>query len=176
MENLLLDLLTSPLESVATLQKNPLWAQVRGSFPQYLEDRRLWTGEVKDVARLTWGPPGKTWKGARDKDFFKLTGPGDQEVRQPATRLELTLLKLRELEVERLVTLSYPVAKVKNSVELQNNKKQTLFRLEELGVSNGQVEVRYSVGEASPREGLVSRKAYDQWHKEMEQLTVAPPS
>jgi hypothetical protein len=176
MENLLLDLLTSPLESVAALQKNPLWAQVRGSFPQYLEDRRLWIGEVKDVARLTWGPPEKTWKGARDKDFFKFTGPGGKEVRQPATRLELALLKLRELEVERLVTLSNSAAKVKNSVELQNKEKQTLFRLEELGVSNGQVEVRYSAGEASPREGLVSRKAYDQWHKEMEQLAVPPPS
>ncbi len=176
MEDLLLDLLTSPLESVAALQKNPLWSQIRGSFPQYLEDRRLWTGEVKDVARLTWGPPGKTWMGARDKDFFKFTGPGDKEVRQPATRLEVALLKLRELEVEGSVALSNSAAKVKNSVELQNNEKQTLFRLEELGAAKGQVEVRYSVGEAPPQEAQVSGKAYDQWQKKMEQLTVSPPS
>jgi hypothetical protein len=176
MENLLLDLLTSPLETVAALQKNPLWAQVRGSFPQYLEDRRLWTGEVKDVANLTWGPPEKTWKGAKDKDFFQLTGPDNQELRQPAIRLELALLKLRELEVDRPEIPRNSKAKVKNSVELRNAEGQTLFRLEELGVSNGQVKVRYAGGTASSRKALVSRKAYDQWQKEMKQLTVSKPS
>jgi hypothetical protein len=176
MENLLLDLFTSPLESVAGLQKNPLWQHVRGAFPNYLEDRRLWTGEVKDVASLTWGSPEKTWTAARSEDFYKLTGPDKQELHQPAVRLELALLKLRDLEVERPLSSGPSEDKGKSSVELRNAGGQTLFRLEELGLANGQVKVRYAIAGESPREALVLRPAYDQWQKEMAQLAVAPPS
>jgi hypothetical protein len=176
MESLLLDLFTSPLESVAGLKHNPLWEHVRGAFPNYLEDRRLWTGEVKDVAGLTWGPPEKTWTAAKTEDFYKFTGPDKQELRQPAVRVELALLKLRELEVERPLSSPTSEDKAKNSVELRNAGGQTLFRLEELGLANGQVKVRYLTGGGSPREALVSKPAFDQWQKEMSQLAAAPPS
>lgn len=176
MENLLLDLFTSPLESVAGLKQNPLWENVRGVFPNYLEDRRLWTGEVNDVASLTWGPPHKTWTATKSEDFYKLTGPDKQELRQPAIRVELPLLKLRELEVERLVSPGNPENKAKNFVELRNGAGQTLFRLEELSASNGQVTVRYTVGGEPPREALVLRPAYEQWQKEVALITVPPPS
>ena len=176
MENLLLDLFTSPLESVAGLRQNPLWEHVRGTFPNYLEDRRLWTGEVKDVASLTWGPPEKSWTAAKSEDFYKLTGPDKQELRQPAVRVELALLKLRDLEVERLLSAGPQENKVQYLVDLRNAGGQTLFRLEELGPSDGQIKVRYTAGGESPREALVSKSAYDQWQKEMALLAMPPPS
>lgn len=175
-ESLLLDLFTSPLESVAGLQRNPLWEHVRGVFPHYLEDRRLWNGEIKDVAGLTWGAPEKTWSAAKSEDFFKLTGPDKQELRQPAVRLELALLKLRDLEVERLASADKSENKVKSFVELRDAAGKPLFRLEELGFSNGLVTLRYTVGGESPRRALVSQPAYEQWRKEMALLTVPPPS
>jgi hypothetical protein len=175
MENLLLDLFTTPLEKLAAVKENPQWNQVRGAFPFYLEDRRLWTGEAKDVASLTWGAPEKTWTGARDKDFFNLRGPGEQEVRQPALRVELALLKLRDLEFERLAAAAGPEARGKNFVELRDAKGQTLFRLEEIGPADKQVRVRFAAQGAAPREALVSRQAYGQWRQELEQLTGPPP-
>jgi hypothetical protein len=176
MESLLLDFFTVPLESVAGLKQNPLWENVRGLFPIYLEDRRLWTGEVKDVASLTWGSPEKTWTAARDGDFYKLTGPDKKEIRQPAIRLELALLKLRELEAERPLSSVNPGEKGKNFLELRGADGKSLFRLDDLGVVNGQVRVRYTRGAESPREALVAKTAYDQWQKDMEQFTIPPPS
>ncbi len=145
-------------------------------FPTYLEDRRLWTGEVKDVMSLTWGPPEKTWTAAKSGDFYQLTGPDKQELRQPAIRLELALLKLRELEVETLVPPGKPENPAKNSLELRNASGQSLFRLEELGPANGQVKVRYAKGGEPPKEALISRSAYEQWQKEMALLIVMPPA
>jgi hypothetical protein len=176
MESLLLDFFTVPLESVAGLKQNPLWENVRGLFPIYLEDRRLWTGEVKDVASLTWGSPEKTWTAARDGDFYKLTGPDKKEIRQPAIRLELALLKLRELEAERPLSSVNSGEKGKNFLYLRGADGKTLFRLDDLGVVNGQVKVRYTRGAESPREALVAKTAYDQWQKDMEQFTIPPPS
>ncbi|MGQ9689080.1 MAG: DUF4340 domain-containing protein [Desulfobaccales bacterium] len=173
-ENLILDLLTSPLEKVPGLEKNPLWSQVRGTFPYYLEDRRLWTGEVKEVAGLTWGPPDKPWTATKEQDFFKLSGPGQQELRQPALRVELALLKLRDLEGERLATPAKPGAPVKNRVELRNAAGQPLFGLEELGLANQQIRVRFIAEGAPPQEALVPESAYSQWQKEMAQLTLPP--
>jgi hypothetical protein len=175
-ENLLLDFFTVPLEKVAELQKNLLWQHVRGVFPNYLEDRRLWTGEVKDVAGLTWGPPGKTWTAVKSGDFFKLSGPDKKELRQPAIRLELALLRLRELEAERLLASVNPEDKGKQSLELRDAGGKTLFHLDDIGVLNGQEKVRYVAGAESPKEALVSKPAFDQWQKDMEQFTVPAPS
>ena len=175
MDSLILDLFTSPLESVAALRQNPLWENVRGVFPTYLEDRRLWTGDIKDVASLTWGPPGKTWTAAKSGEDYKLAGPDRQELRQPAMRLELILLKLRELEVERLLP-GKTESQAKYSVDLRNAKGESLFRLEDLGVQNGQEQVRYTLAGESPKEALVSKAAYDQWQNDMVLLAVAPPA
>ena len=175
MENLLLDLFTSPLQSVAGLRQNPLWENVHGVFPSYLEDRRLWTGDIKDVSSLTWGPPGKAWTAAKAEEVYKITGPDRQEIKQPAMRLELVLLKLRELEVERLVT-DKTEGPAKFVVELRNAKGEALFRLEELAPADGQMKVRYAAAGQPPREALVAKAPYDQWRKDMEQLSVPPPA
>ena len=176
MEDLILDLFTAPLESVAALRKNPLWAQDRGVFPRYLEDRRLWTGEVKNVAAFTWGPPGNTWTAVQDKDFYKLTGPDKQEVRQPAIRAELALLKLQELETQDQKTTGAPEAKAKNSLELRDKSGQPIFRLEELDRSKGLVRVRYSTNKQASRVSMVAEKAFEQWQGEMKQLISPPPA
>jgi hypothetical protein len=175
-ESLLLDFFTVPLENVASLKSNPLWEHVRGVFPIYLEDRRLWTGEVKDVAGLSWGSPGKIWTAARSGEFYKFTGPDKKEVRQPAVRVELVLLKLRDLEAERQLSSVNPDDKAKSSLELRGADGKTFFRLEELGVANDQIKVRYTRGAESPREALVAKTAYEQWQKDMEQLTMPPPT
>jgi hypothetical protein len=175
-ENLLLDFFTAPLEKVAELKNNPLWEHVRGVFPIYLEDHRLWTGEVKDVASLSWGSPEKTWTAAKSGEFYQLTGPDKKEVRQPAIRVELVLLKLRDLEAESQLTSVNPQEKAKNSLELRGADGKTLFRLEELGVANDQIKVRYTRGAESPMGALVAKPAYEQWQKDMEQLTMPPPT
>ncbi len=175
MEDLILDLFTAPLQSVAGLQNKPLWAEVRGSFPQYLEDRRIWSGEVKDVAQFTWGQQGKTWTGAKEKDFFTLTGPDHQKVRQPAIQVELALLKLRDLEIEGQSASGVSKAKAQNSLELRDQGGQTIFRLEELGGTDGKVKVRYDSADQAPREARVSRRAYEQWQQNMKRLTAPPP-
>jgi hypothetical protein len=175
-ESLLLDLLTVPLESVADLQKNPLWDKVRGAFPSYLEDHRLWAGEVKEVAKLTWGPPEKNWTATKNENFFQISGPDQPEVRQPALRVELVLLKLRELEANRLLAPVNPEEKFVYAVDLQDAAGKSLFRLDELGPSNGQVKVRFTAGGDPPREALVSGPVYTQWQKDLKDLTVAPPS
>lgn len=174
-EDLLLDYFTRPLESVAGLKSNPLWAQVRGLFPQYLEDRRLWSGEVSEVAAFTWGPPGKTWTATKDKDFYKLTGPEQKESRQPAVRAELALLKLRDLEGELLSQSSSPSSSVAYVLELKNQEGKPLFRLEELAQKAGQVEVQFTSGTNPPQRALIPLEAYRQWQRDLEQLTSSAP-
>ncbi len=175
-ECLVLDLFTEPLEKVAALEKNPLWSQVRGIFPFYLEDRRLWTGEVKEVGGFMFGPPEKRWTAAKDQDFFKLSGPEAQEVRQPALRVELALLKLRDLEADRLPAPGNQAAPGIYLVELRDAGGQTLFRLEELEGTDRQVKVRFAVRGAPPQEARISRQAYTQWRQEMERLTTPSSS
>jgi hypothetical protein len=175
-ESLLLDFFTAPLEKVAGLKNNPPWEHARGVFPTYLEDRRLWTGEVKDVANFSWGSPDKNWTAAKSGEFYNLVGPDKKEVRQPAVRVELVLLKLRDLEAESQLPSVNTQEKAKSTLELRGADGKTLFRLEELGVANDQIKLRYTRGAESPREALVAKAAYEQWQKDMEQLTVPPPS
>lgn len=175
-ENLLLDFFTEPLEKVAGLKSNPLWEHVRGVFPAYLEDRRLWSGEVKDVASLSWGSKELTWTAAKEGDFYKLTGPDNKEVRQPALRVELVLLKLRDLEAAIQLPSVNPQEKAKSFLELRSADGKTLFRLDELGVVNDQSKIRYTRGTELPKEALVARTAFEQWHQNLDRLTVPPPS
>uniref|UniRef100_A0A7C5ALU0 DUF4340 domain-containing protein n=1 Tax=Desulfobacca acetoxidans TaxID=60893 RepID=A0A7C5ALU0_9BACT len=178
-EDLLLDFFTSPLESVAGLKSNPQWAHLRGTFPQYLEDRRLWPGEVAKVACFTWGPPGKTWTASKDKDFYQLSGPEQKQLRQPAVRVELALLKLRDLEGEHLGPAASPLPAATYVVDLKDAEGKLLFRLEETGQKtgqSGQVEVNFTLGEEAPKRAVISQEAYRQWQKDLEQLTSPPPS
>lgn len=175
-EDLLLDFFTAPLETVAGLKSNPQWSQVRGSFPRYLEDRRLWPGEVSSVAIFSWGPPGKTWTATKDQEFYKLTGPENKEVRQPAVRVELALLKLRDLEAEAYLPPGPSPSSGRFLVELKDAEGKSLFRMEETAQKGGQVEVHFSLGGNEPQPALIPQEPYRQWQRDLEQLTIAPSS
>lgn len=172
-ENLLLDLFTTPLEKVAGLEQNPLWSQVRGVFPHYLEDRRLWTGEVKEVASLSWGPPGKTWTAVKEQDSFILQGPEGKQGRRPATQVEMALLRLRDLEAETPENPAISGSPAQSVVELQNAAGERLFRLEELEISPPRVRLRFQVAASPVKETWIREDSYRQWQRELDNLTAS---
>lgn len=139
-----------------------------------LEDRRLWRGQAKEVQKVVWGPPGKTWVGLKEKDFFKITGPHKEERKQPAVLLEVGLWKLQALEFARLAP-PRAGAEPLYVLELDGQGGKSLFRLEELG-REGEKEVllRVKAGDRTDT-GLVSLKKYRDWQKEMDRLG-GPPS
>ena len=54
-----------------------------------LEDRRLWTGSVAEVAKVVWGVPGRTWTAVREQNHWKITGPDKAEAQQSVTRFQM---------------------------------------------------------------------------------------
>lgn len=140
-----------------------------------LEDRRLWRGQAAAVQKVVWGPPGKTWVAVKEKDFWKITGPEKQDLKQPAVLLEVGLWKLQALELARPASLKAPGAKPLYGLELMDGAGKPLFRLEELGREGGkEVLVRVKVGD-NTHTGLVSPGAYQEWQKEMTRLAGPPP-
>lgn len=140
-----------------------------------LEDRRLWRGQATEVRKVVWGPPGKTWVGLKEKDFFKITGPDQRELKQPAVLLEVGLWKLQVLEFDRLAPPKAPPVKPVYVLELDGAGGKVLFRLEELGqTKDKEVLMRIKVGEKTDT-GLVSQKTYLDWQKEMARLASPPP-
>lgn len=139
-----------------------------------LEDRRLWRGQGAAVKKVIWGPPDKTWQGIKEKDFWKITGPGKKEFKQPAVLLEVGLWKLQTLELIRPVTPKSPAAKPLYVLELDDEKGKPLFRLEELGrEKNKEVLVRVKVGDKTET-GLAPEKTYLDFQQEMTRLTRPP--
>jgi hypothetical protein len=140
-----------------------------------LEDRRLWRGQAAAVHKVVWGPPGKTWVAVKEKDFWKITGPEKQDLKQPAVRLEVGLWKLQALELARPAAAKTPAAKPLYALELLDGAGKPLFRLEELGRPGDQeVLVRLQAGDKADT-GLVSAGAYQEWQKEMTRLASPPP-
>jgi hypothetical protein len=139
-----------------------------------LEDRRLWRGEAAKVQRAVWGPPDKTWTGIKEKDFWKITGPGKQEVKQPAVLLEVALWKLQALEFTGAAPPKAPSGKPLYLLELMDAGGKPLFRLEELGrEKNQEVLVRIKAGDKTDM-GLVPLKAYEGFQKEMARFASPP--
>jgi hypothetical protein len=141
-----------------------------------LEDRRLWAGTVTEVQKVVWGQPEKTWVGVKEKDFWKITGPGGQEVRRPAVRLDMGLWKLTELEYERLVPgAASPAKGPVYLLALSDGAGKELYRMEEMGRKGETgVEVRTYQGDKGAT-ALISWKDYRAWQEEMERLTATPP-
>jgi len=150
-----------------------LLAQITKTLPT-LEDRRLWQGQAAAGKKVIWGPPDKTWQGIKEKDFWKITGPGKQEFQQPAVLLEVGLWKLQNLELIRLAAPKSLPAKPLYVLELDDDQGKQLFRLEELGQEkNQEYLVRVKAGDKTAT-GLVSLKPYQDWRKEMDRLTGPP--
>ncbi|MEW6660640.1 MAG: DUF4340 domain-containing protein [Thermodesulfobacteriota bacterium] len=141
-----------------------------------LEDRRLWRGEAAAVQKVVWGPPGKTWVAVKEKDFWKITGPEKQELKQPAVRVEVGLWKLQALELARPAAAKTPPPQPLYKLELLDGAGKPLFRLEELRrQGDKEVLVRLQVGDKTDT-GLVALGAYQEWQKEMTRLASPPPA
>jgi hypothetical protein len=173
-EDLLLHLLTAPLETVPSLAKDPLWGGLKGRFPAYLEERRLWTGEVREVASLTFGPPDQPVTAVKDQDFIKITPPGQGEVRKPALTMEMALFKLRDLEVVSLQNPAPPETRAAFSLELKDGQGKPLFRLDEMGKAGDRVQVRFAVGGGAPQGALVAGEAFQALKDSLERLPASP--
>lgn len=144
-----------------------------------LEDRRVWRGQAAAVQKVMWGPPDKPWTAVKEKDFWKITGPDKQELKQPAVRLEVGLWKLQALELGRPAATKTPPAKTPPKpvyvLDLLDGSGKSLFRLEELGREKSQeVLVRVKAGDKTDT-GLLPPAAYQEWQKEMARLASPPP-
>jgi hypothetical protein len=139
-----------------------------------LEDRRLWRGQATQVKKVTWGVPDKTWTGIKEKDFWKITGPGKQERKQPAVLLEVGLWKLQALESTGPASPKVSPPKPLYRLELDDGSGKPLFRLEELGrTGNQEVLLRVKSGNKTEMV-LVPQKPYLNWQKEMTRLASPP--
>lgn len=139
-----------------------------------LEDRRLWQGQAGAVQKVVWGLPDKTWVGIKEKDFWKITGPEKQEVKQAAVLMEVGLWKLQALESTGSASPKAPPGKPLYLIELIDGAGKPLFRLEELGrEKNREVLVRVKVGDKTEI-GLVPPKTYLDFQKEMTRLANPP--
>jgi hypothetical protein len=139
-----------------------------------LEDRRLWSGEVGEAARLSWGPPDKPWTGVKEKDAWKLTGPDGREVRQPAVRLEAALIKLQELEYDRLLPQAGS-GKREFLVEVRDGAGELLFRLTQIGKPDkDKLTVRLERG-GKQETALLPKSGLEQWQGDMARLVQPPP-
>jgi len=143
-----------------------------------LADRRLWAGEIAQVQRLVWGTPPKLWTALKEKegekqtDYFKLTGPEQQDLRLHAARLEDVLVIFQLVEYEHLKPGGPAPGKVNFLLEIYDGAGKLLFRLEELGrPEKDQVELRLTRGEKT--EGArISTKLYDQFQAALTRLSL----
>jgi hypothetical protein len=139
-----------------------------------LEDRRLWRGDLSQVARVVWGPPAKPWVAVKEKDFWNLTGPDGQHVRQHAARVEMALRRLQDLEFMRLLPQAPGAGEEAALVTLSDASGKLLYHLGEKGKKAGKdLEVR-AEAEGKAVGALISARDYDQWQGEMERLTQPP--
>lgn len=138
-----------------------------------LEDRRLWSGEMGQVQKVTWGPPDKTWTAVREEKAWKLTGPGQKSL-QPGVRLEMALVKFQDLEYTRLAPAANPPEQKTYLFEVGNASGQLLLRLAETGrLEKDQVEVSLE-RQGNFEHALVPLKTYREWQADLARLTQEP--
>ncbi|MFA5112370.1 MAG: DUF4340 domain-containing protein [Desulfobaccales bacterium] len=139
-----------------------------------LEDRRLWSGAIPEVSRVAWGPPGQLWTARKDKDFWKLTGPGQAATEVPAVRLEMALWNFQKLEGAPLkAPAAAPGGAPAFVLEFFNQADKPVFHLEEIGaVGQSTLKLLTRTGE-TPVIALTPQTAFRQWQEEMTRLTVS---
>jgi hypothetical protein len=137
-----------------------------------LEDRRLWPGQITEVQKVVWGTPPKLWVGVKDKDFFKITGPEKQELRQPTVQVEMALVRLQQLESSRRPSKgAAPTGAPGYILELYDGSGKPLFRMEKLGKpARGEIQVLARRGDQVQR-AWTSQAAYGEWQASMSRLT-----
>jgi hypothetical protein len=152
----------------------PVADEIARTIP-ILEDRRLWSGDIREVRRVVWGTPEKTWTAAKETDFWKLTGPDKAEVKQAAPRLEMALFDFQNLEYSSLLPQAAAPGKEAFFLELFDGSGKSLFRLDELG-PQGQagVGVRAKTGD-TVLNAVVPQQNFSRWREEIARLTTPPP-
>jgi hypothetical protein len=139
-----------------------------------LEDRRLWSGKIADIQKVVWGHPNKTWSAVKKDKSFRLTGPGQESLTQPAVRLEMALLKFQDLEYARLVPAAKIAKPAKYFLELHDASGKLLLRLAETGRS-AQDKAEVSLERQDKAKlALVPLKTYQAWQEDMDRLTRKP--
>jgi len=141
-----------------------------------LEDRRLWAGAIPEVARVVWGPPGKTWTAIKDRETWKITGPDHAATQQPAVRLEMALWNFQKLEAGKtLPPAGAPAGPPAFVLELFDPAGKPLLHLEEMGAA-GPNELRVRMKEGGKTvSALIAPAPFRQWQAEMQRLTAAAP-
>jgi hypothetical protein len=138
-----------------------------------LEDRRLWSGAIPAVHQVVWGPPGQTWTARKDKNTWKITGPGQAATQQSSVRLEMALWDFQKLEgapmPPRAGISSGPPTFV---LELLDQAGKPMLHLEEVGaLGKTALKVITRVGDKTETT-LVVTAPFRQWQEEMQRLTA----
>jgi len=141
-----------------------------------LEDRRLWSGPLKEVEVAGWGTPGQFWTAVRDKsgNFWKITGPDKVELKQTPPQVEKALINFQNLEYSSLLPKAGAPGKDAFAFELFAQDGQQMLHLDELAKTAGTVAVQIKSGKTTFA-AAVPRQKYDQWRAEMDRLTTPPP-
>jgi hypothetical protein len=139
-----------------------------------LEDRRLWSGEIKDVHRMVWGTPEKTWTAVKEKDAWKISGPGQAGFQKSGPEVEWALTSFQKLEYSSLLPKPPGPGAATFSVEFFDGAGKSLFRLEEGKPEKAGAPVVLKTGDATTGAVLPSTSLAD-WRKQMDRLTQAPP-
>jgi len=136
-----------------------------------LEERRLWPGQLSEVAKVVWGAPPDVWEGLKDKDFFNVTGPQKQSLRQPAVQVEMALIKLQQLEYTSRKPANPDAGKPGYSLTLFDGSGKELLRLAEVGRPGpGKVELLVKQGDKTEI-AVTSQAAFEDWQASMAALT-----
>jgi hypothetical protein len=139
-----------------------------------LEDRRLWSGELARVQKMTWGPPDKAWTAVKEEKAWKLTGPGQASLTQPGLRLEMALQKFQDLEYARLTPGAKPPEPKTYLFELRDADGQVLLRLTETGRPEKDQAAVSLERLGKFEQALVPLKAYQDWQADLARLTQEP--
>jgi hypothetical protein len=179
-QNLTLGALKGQKELYARRDAGPVALLDQGVLKQVkqtlagLEDRRLWAGDLLEVSRVAWGKPTEKWTAVKEKNTWKVNGPEKREFSWPASRLEMVLWQLKELEYERLLSNPPPPPQDAFAMELQDGAGRVLARLEEAGPQEkGRVAVRITSGDKSDT-ALLSYKVFRQWQEDLARFTKPP--
>jgi hypothetical protein len=141
-----------------------------------LQDRRLWSGAISQVARIVWGPPGHTWTAVKDGETWKLTGPQGAATQQPAARLEMALWNFQKLEAGKTLPSSRAASGPPSFIlELFAAARRPLLHLEAMEAApRGQLQVLTREGDKTVT-ALIDPAPFRQWQAEMQRLTVVAP-
>ncbi|MCX5889073.1 MAG: DUF4340 domain-containing protein [Deltaproteobacteria bacterium] len=140
-----------------------------------LEDRRLWSGSIKEVGTVVWGASGKNWTAVRTPDSWKITGPDKFEVKQDSQRLQLVLSNFQNLEYSKLLPQAATPGKEAFRVEFYDLAGKPMFNLVELAKKGDSVEVLTKSGNTTMA-AAVPQKNFTRWQEEMTRLTTPPPN